>query len=616
MMNSKIFKRNSFLFIIIFLFQSFLFAQGGWIVQNLNTTAHLISINFPSLNTGYIVGWSSKIFRTTDGGNNWSQLSHNLSIDFQSIYFVNNNYGWAVGGAGKMASTTNGGLNWVSMNSGTSRILYQVVFRNALTGWVVSENGLLLKTTNGGTNWFTVASGTGYNLAGIGFTDSITGWIIGNNGVVMKTTNNGDNWFSVGPGVTNNFSKLFFVNSLTGWVTGENGIIVKTTNGGSSWVLQSSGLSNWMIQPFFVSANTGWVSGSSGLILKTTNGGENWIKQNKDTVNALHGVYFISEKTGWACGFNGALFKTTNGGVIYTISGYAKYNDNNLPVTSGMVKAIKLNKNTGELTVIDSSQILSDGSYSLAHVTQDTVDIGIYPNSTTQTDYVVTHYPSATYWERASVIYPTGNMSNVNIMATRSTPYTANNSVNGKVTKILNSTVSGLKDAVLYAKFGNAFVRCGITDGNGVYHIQSLPTGNIKIIVNRIGFSSDSINVNVNSISIIDSVNFLLRNVYVGIKKTGEIVSTGYSLLQNYPNPFNPVTTIRYQVADKKPNIRLEIYNIQGKKITTLVNGKQSRGIYEVTFDASGLPSGVYIYKLICRGQVAFEETRKMVLIK
>jgi hypothetical protein len=85
-----------------------------------------------------------------------------------------------------------------------------------------------------------------------------------------------------------------------------------------------------------------------------------------------------------------------------------------------------------------------------------------------------------------------------------------------------------------------------------------------------------------------------------------------FSLWQNYPNPFNPSTHIRYQLA-KQGQVQLTVYNMLGQKVATLVNQKQVPGQYAVTFDASGLASGVYIYRLKAG---SFEQTKKMLLIR
>lgn len=100
-------------------------------------------------------------------------------------------------------------------------------------------------------------------------------------------------------------------------------------------------------------------------------------------------------------------------------------------------------------------------------------------------------------------------------------------------------------------------------------------------------------------------------NAPMGINDPGNIVE-GYSLSQNYPNPFNPVTKIAYTIP-KSSFVSLVIYDVTGKEVTRLVNTAQSAGTHEAVFDAGGLASGFYIYKIMVDD---FTQTKDMLLIK
>ncbi len=90
-----------------------------------------------------------------------------------------------------------------------------------------------------------------------------------------------------------------------------------------------------------------------------------------------------------------------------------------------------------------------------------------------------------------------------------------------------------------------------------------------------------------------------------------------FKLFQNYPNPFNPTTKIKYSVPSnvnhRASNISLKVYDVLGREIATLVNEEKLAGEYEVQFDGSGLPSGIYFYQLKAGEYV---ETKKFVLMK
>ncbi|MEJ2105140.1 MAG: T9SS type A sorting domain-containing protein, partial [Ignavibacteriaceae bacterium] len=85
-----------------------------------------------------------------------------------------------------------------------------------------------------------------------------------------------------------------------------------------------------------------------------------------------------------------------------------------------------------------------------------------------------------------------------------------------------------------------------------------------------------------------------------------------FILIQNYPNPFNPTTTINYQLA-QTGFVTLKIYDILGKEVSTLVNEQKNQGRYSVSFDASKLAGGVYIYQLRVNNYVS---SKKMLLLK
>ncbi|MGE5352115.1 MAG: T9SS type A sorting domain-containing protein [Acidobacteriota bacterium] len=110
-----------------------------------------------------------------------------------------------------------------------------------------------------------------------------------------------------------------------------------------------------------------------------------------------------------------------------------------------------------------------------------------------------------------------------------------------------------------------------------------------------------------------DTLNLEFKlNHLVGVEKKETPEIKEYSLRQNYPNPFNPATSISYSIAKAGP-VKILVYNLLGNEIATLVNEYKNAGTHKVSFDASMLPSGVYIYSIQSAG---FRSAKKMTVLK
>ncbi len=109
-----------------------------------------------------------------------------------------------------------------------------------------------------------------------------------------------------------------------------------------------------------------------------------------------------------------------------------------------------------------------------------------------------------------------------------------------------------------------------------------------------------------------------LNSIPTNVESSDPVLS-GFYLEQNYPNPFNPSTKIKYTIPSVTLSevegslVTLKVYDILGNEIATLVNEEKPAGSYEVEFDATGLTSGVYFYKLQSND---FSDTKKMILIR
>ena len=109
-------------------------------------------------------------------------------------------------------------------------------------------------------------------------------------------------------------------------------------------------------------------------------------------------------------------------------------------------------------------------------------------------------------------------------------------------------------------------------------------------------------------------------NISVGVINRPENLPNEFMLSQSYPNPFNPTTRINYSVP-KSSYITLKVYNILGEEVTTLFEGFRQQGNYTAIFDASGLSSGMYLYRMTARQteggkEENFSDTKKTILLK
>ena len=139
-----------------------------------------------------------------------------------------------------------------------------------------------------------------------------------------------------------------------------------------------------------------------------------------------------------------------------------------------------------------------------------------------------------------------------------------------------------------------------------VYHEQ---TDEILYVANQMEYSTNDIVGTLLEPYVIDA-----RTLAVG---DPGFIPEVFSLAQNYPNPFNPVTKIGYGLP-KSSNVRVDVYNLMGENVATLVNKKQNPGYYFITWDSKnnmGIPvsAGVYIYQIRAGDYV---KSRKLILLK
>jgi hypothetical protein len=103
-----------------------------------------------------------------------------------------------------------------------------------------------------------------------------------------------------------------------------------------------------------------------------------------------------------------------------------------------------------------------------------------------------------------------------------------------------------------------------------------------------------------------------LSEVIAAVELLTDELPHDFSLFQNYPNPFNPGTTITYELP-RTSHVTLSVYDVLGREVATLLNEEKSAGAYTVQWDASGVSSGVYFYRLKAGD---FNQTKRMMIVR
>jgi hypothetical protein len=302
----------------------------------------------------------------------------------------------------------------------------------------------------------------------------------------------------------------------------------------------------------------------------------------------------------------------------YVISGKVLFKESGIPVQAGYVKALKYDWDKDMILVVDSSVISLDGYYRLNKARKDSLFIMAYSDD--EEDFPPGYHDTSINWQTSRRVIASSSVYDVNVWVDPIIKHTGvPHSVGGRILKDPHNQNELIKGAVIYAKFGNEFKGYCISDENGHYFIDSLPFGDIELVAVRIGYYTDYRVVQVGEFNM-DTIDFYLSKVSsVNIPK--EKIPVEYSLSQNTPNPFNPVTKIKFDLPKSNLSlsetnglrVQLVIYDVIGREVATLLNQRLNPGTYEVEWDGTNYPSGVYFYKLIT-GEVTL--TRKMILVK
>jgi photosystem II stability/assembly factor-like uncharacterized protein len=368
-------------------------------------------------------------------------------------------------------------------------------------------------------------------------------------------------------------------NGNIGIAVGEQGRILKTDDGGYFWWNVNQTIGTFFSPVKFINQSTLFTTGYLGYMARSTNTGDSWSPVSSPTTCQVNGVSFVDENLGFATGYSGILLKTTNGGLNWTFIW--------LPYT--MLDIYMFNATTGI--------VCGSGGNILKTTDGGATWTPRYSNPPQSYDLNGIAFLNAT----TGVIV--GNSGTI-LKSTNS----------GNTWRLANT--NHLKYTSLFRDANPAANRITAVGGAGTI-ITSIDGGN-SWTIQPSGTSS-----------ILYGVHFRDANYGCAVGESGVILTTTdggavfvnqissevpdkYSLSQNYPNPFNPNTKIKYQIV-KTGYVKVNVFDINGREIATLVNENQKPGTYETEFNGNGLTSGVYFYKLQTGN---FVETKKMLMIK
>ena len=382
-------------------------------------------------------------------------------------------------------------------------------------------------------------------------------------------------WSTLSTGTSQNLQSIHFPTASSGWAVGGSGTIIATTNSGINWSVQNSGFSGILNAVHFVNNSMGWAAGQTGTILFTSNGGNNWVIQPTPTTEILYGISFVNNSTGWVSGYYGTIIKTTNAGVNWFSQNSSTYS---------YLRAIFFTDTNHGVATGYNGEIVK------------TTDGG---NSWTEISFNATATLYSLYFINSNYGWAggLGSQRTTNGGSSWSLMPGGYGTLGIYFTDINTGWEVGFNQIYYTINSGTNWTQYNLGFGGWLYSVYftSSSTGYICGDYGTVYKTTDGGGL-----------------FTTGIKSNSGEVLSSYKLYQNYPNPFNPTSNIKYQIS-KSSNVKLTVYDVLGHEVTTLVNGVYTPGTYNITFDASSYPTGIYFYKLSAG---SFSESKKMLLIK
>ncbi len=403
-------------------------------------------------------------------------------------------------------------------------------------------------------------------------------------------------WYrqEVPPGIEH-VSSVFFIDASSGWATTFQGAILKSTNGGKNWVKLRDTSNVSFNSIFFTDRNYGWVSGSNrygyGFVHRTTDGGLTWTSL-LSAMFPFKKMRFTDRNTGWMIG--GPVSRMTQGAIDKTTDGGVTWQEN--PTDQDALYS--------DIDMVSDQHGWMTGFYGTIHKTTNGGGIWKVVMSTGES-YLrsVDFIDSLRGWVAGSSgrIFKTGdggvNWAKISI------------GDNFWIESIIFSNPSTGWIAGYDTHAHHGFIS-KTTDGGESWYGQTLSDYGVTTFYDLFLINDQHLWATGDNGGIFETTNG--GDIY-----NDPSSQAGYVLLQNTPNPFSATTNIKYALPpalrNDRVNAKLTIYDLTGNEVAVLVNEEKPYGTYEVRWNATGVPSGVYFCHLVAGG---FTASKKMVVVK
>jgi len=291
--------------------------SGVWIELNPKVPrVSYFGIDFINADTGWAVGGSGAIIKTTNGGDDWSIAETPVNSLLFKIHSYNGQVVIAAGFENTILRSSDGGETFEQVPSGLGNDtkFWGVQMLNDTLGWVSGMNQTLLKTTDAGLTWQQVFPGLNQHYWSLDFLNEQYGIIATGGGKVLKTTDGGDTWQQYQAGDTRALYTIDIIDSLHIAAAGEWGKNVYSSDGGETWVtnpdIPALSATNWIE---FVDTDTGYSVQDGIEMRKTTNRGQSWFNPNTGNLGGEWQIELFENGTGYSAGYDLFVYKRTDG---------------------------------------------------------------------------------------------------------------------------------------------------------------------------------------------------------------------------------------------------------------------------------------------------------------